>query len=138
MNKTLIVAAIALFFIIYALINFVNVLHDDIDVKHGFQRTDTSSKQNSSYSVNSTGDEILLLNNFSESQKKNIWMNSSLKTEMLDFFPDFTSMKVLVEERVIDDGIFKSKLLEHLSNTEIQYIGGVMDGQSAKAALSGF
>ena len=138
MNKTLIVVAIALFFIIYALINFVNVLHDDIDVKHGFQRTDTSSKQNSSYSVNSIGDEILLLNDFSESQKKNIWMNSSLKIEMLDFFPDFTSMKVLVEERVMDDGIFKSKLLEHLSNTEIQYIGGVMDGQSAKAALSGF
>ncbi|NEW60364.1 hypothetical protein GSY74_03640 [Sulfurovum sp. bin170] len=44
-------------------------------------------------------------------------------------------MGVSREERVIDDGNFKKKLLKKIETIEEKYIGGVVTGQSAKAAV---
>jgi len=133
MNGTVIFSGIVIFFIVSGLISFVNDLQENIDVKSSYTK-DTSEY----YITNAFGDEILTLTGLSLEEKKRIWRDSELKNEMLELFPNFIEMKRLIEERIEADAIFKELLLKHLSNIEEQYIGGVSNGQSAKASLSSF
>ncbi len=137
MNGTVIFGVIALFFILSGLMNFINGLHDEVDTRSSYP-TNKKSTSEDYYAINVVGEKTLLLSDLSESKKINVWNTSALKIEMMDFFPDFLAMSELVEERVIDDGDFKQKLLKKIETTEEKYIGGVITGQSAKATLSSF
>ena len=137
MNGTIIFGGIILFFIISGLINFVNVLHDEVDKPKNYQHREEN--KNEFYSdVNVIGEQTIRLSGLSESKKKLVWNDSALKSEMLEFFPNFTGMKEFVLDRVVDDGDFKEKLLVKIDKVEEQYIGGAMTGQSVKSTLSSF
>ena len=138
MNGTVIVGGVIMFFIISGLISSINKLHDDVDVSPKY----SNSKQISDYkkleSVNIYGEIILIFTEVKESQKSKIWNESFLNQEMLELFPNFTDMKQIVENRLVDDGLFKKELLKKLNTIEDRYIGGLETSQSAKAALSSF
>ena len=138
MNKTLIVVSIVLFFLISGLISFINDLNAEVDVKHGFKRTDSSHKIATDYGVNEYGEEILLLDKFRENEKKMVWEKSIFHEEMLNLFPQFEEMRQLVQERVKESGTFKDRLIEHINSIENEYIAGELDAKSAKKALSHF
>jgi len=137
MNGTVIFGVIALFFILSGLIDFVNDLHDDVDIRSNYS---TGKKLNNEeyYDVDVVGETTLVLDSLSESKKKIVWNSSSLKIEMMNFFPNFSLMSELVEGRVIDGGEFKKILLKKLETTEEKYIGGVISGERAKSALNSF
>ena len=138
MNKTLIFVSIVLFFLISGLISFIDDLNADVDVKHGFKRTDTSHKVVREYGMNEYGDEVLLLDKFKESEKKLVWEKSIFHEEMLNLFPQFEEMRVLIQERVKESGIFKERLIERINSVENEYISGQLDAKSAKKALAHF
>jgi len=136
MNGTVIFGIIALFFILSGLTNFISDLQDEVDQPSTYSSKNIQSKDENYYSENVVGEKTILLNGLQESKKKELWANSSLRTEMMEFFPDFSLMHEFVEERMVDDSSFKKKLLEKIDVTEEQYISGVLSGQRAKATLS--
>jgi len=138
MNGTVIVGGVIMFFIISGLISFINKLHDDVDVSPKYSSSEQISKYNKLQSVNIYGEIILKFTEVKESQKRKIWNESFLNQEMLELFPNFTDMKQIVENRLVDDGLFKKELLEKLDTIEDRYIGGLETSQSAKTALSRF
>ena len=138
MNKTLIFVSIILFFLISGLISFINDLNAEIDVKHGFERTDDSNKSVTDYGMNEYGDEVLLLDKFKENEKKMVWEKSIFHEEMLSLFPQFEEMRVLIQERVKESGTFKERLIEHINSVENEYIAGQLDAKSAQKALIHF
>lgn len=137
MNGTVIFGAIALFFILSALMGFVNDLHDDVESKSNYGHSQEVKSENY-YDVNVVGEQTLVLSELSDLEKKRIWDASTLKIEMMDSFPDFSLMSELVKERIIDNSDFKKNLLKKIETTEEEYIGGVTTGQSVKATLSSF
>lgn len=138
MNGTMVFVGVVIFLIISWLTTFINTLHDDIDVNYGFEEQVIVSNNKTNSLVNSQGNEVLLLNTLSLQEKKSLWSDSLLKEDMLKLFPRFSEMRDFVEKHIEDDGNFKEKLLEHIDDVEVTYIGGEMTGQSAKASLSTF
>ena len=138
MNGTVIFSAIVIFVIVSWLIGFVNTLHDEVDVSHGFNEKSMIIEGKSNYSVNSQGNEVLQLYTLSDKEKKKLWNGSPLKKDMLKLFPRFSEIKYFIEEHIEDDGNFKEDLLGHVNSVELEYIGGSLTGQSAKASLSNF
>jgi len=135
MNGTVIFGGIILFFIISGLITFVNDLHDEVDVSYGSTRSENNTKYKS---INMYGEITLVLTDVDKLKKREVWKNSFLNREMLELFPNFTDMKTLVENRLVDDGLFKEELLQKIVDTEDRYIGGLETGQSARTSLSKF
>ena len=136
MNGTMIFGGIILFFILSGLMNFVNDLHDDVDSKSNYSSQETNAENY--YDINVVGEQTIVLSGLSKSKKREVWNKSTLKTEMMDFFPNFSLMSEFVEERMIDDSDFKKKLLEKIDSTEEKYISGVVTGERAKVALSSY
>ena len=136
MNGTMIFGGIILFFILSGLMNFVNDLHDDVDSKSNYSSQKTNAENY--YDINVVGEQTIVLSGLSKSKKREVWNRSTLKTEMMDFFPNFSLMSEFVEERMIDDSDFKKKLLEKIDSTEEKYISGVVTGERAKVALSSY
>jgi hypothetical protein len=136
MNRTMVFAGIVIFVIVSWLVGFINTL--DVDVNYGFQEKAIIIGDNSNYMVNTQGNEVLQLHKLSYKEKRELWNNSLLKEDMLTLFPRFSEMKYFIENHIEDDGTFKESLLEHLNRVELQYIGGSLTGQSAKATLSKF
>ena len=137
MNRTVILGGIMISLIVFWLIGFVNSLHDDVGVSHKLSEKVSVTKK--SYgTINSYGDEILSLKNLSVKEKKRLWNNSNLKTEMIALFPRFIEMKTFVEEHIEDDGRFKQQILSNIEDVEFEYVGGGLSGEEAKAKLLDF
>jgi len=124
--------------IISFLINSINTLQDGTDVNYGFQENVELHGDNGKYSIDSQGNEILKLHSLSFQEQKKLWNNSVLKEDMVALFPNFSEIKYFIDEHIEDDGKFKQKLLKHVEKVELEYIGGNIKEQSAKATLSQF
>jgi len=135
MNGTLLAVGIILILMLTGLVNFINDLHDEVDVSYGYVST-SDMKNSDYYDINVVGDTILVFTALPESKKHTIWKSSSLRQDMLGYFPNFIKIKELVSQRVVDDGNFKKDLISKIENLEIKFIGGEISGQSAKATLS--
>ncbi|MBU1667602.1 hypothetical protein KKC13_04230 [bacterium] len=137
MNRAIILLSIVVLLMISGFMNYANYLQTEFTASLKCN-TIEKSKSESYYDINLVGEKTLLLSELAEDEKKEIWNASSLKYEMIDFFPNFIKMSTFVNDRVIDNGLFKEKLLANIKNTEEQFIGGKITGQSAKETLSTF
>jgi hypothetical protein len=138
MNGTVIFGAIALFFIVTGLTNFISDLQEEVDVPSKYNQKTIQLRDENYYSENIIGEKIISLNGLSESKKRELWHSSPLKKEMMTFFPDFSLMHEFVEDRMVDDSSFKKNLLDKIDSIEEEYIGGMITGQRAKATLSAY
>jgi len=140
MNGTIVFTGIVIFVIISWLTGFVNTLNEDVDVNYGFQEKALVTGDKSNTVVNSKGDEVLLLSKLSLQEKKKLWESSIFKNDMLALFPQFSEMRYFIKNHIEDDDNdgFKQEILEHINDVELEYIGGSLTGQSAKASLSKF
>ena len=138
MNRTVILGGIMISLIVFWLIGFVNTLHDDVEVSHGYNEKALATEKTMHTTINIYGDEVLLLNKLSLEEKKRLWNTSDLKIEMLELFPHFIKMKNFVETYVEDDGIFRKKLLSNIEYVEFEYVGGSFSEEKAKRFLSNF
>ena len=137
MNRAIPFLIIVVLLMISGFINYADSLQKEINASTQYLTRETSISEHY-YDVNLIGEKTLLLSELPEIEKKEIWDDSSLKKEMMGLFPNFIKMSQFVKGRVIDNGLFKEKLLTNIKNTEEQYIGGVITGQRAKETLSRF
>jgi len=140
MKATLLFAALIIFAVVYWLVGFVNVLHDDVDVSHGLktEREQVVTGDRSKYTVDSLGNEVLLLSKLTKQEKRNAWNSSVLKNDMLAIFPRFSEIRFFIDTHIEDDGVFKKELVAHINKVEREYITGSITGERAKARLSHF
>lgn len=137
MNRAISLLIIVVLLMISGFMNYADYLQQKIDNSMKLSKIE-KFKSEKYCIVNLEGEKILLLSEFSEAEKKEIWNESILKHEMMTFFPNFIKMTLFVNRQVVDNGLFKEELLTNIKHTEEQYIGGVITGQSAKETLSTF
>lgn len=137
MNRAISLLIIVVLLMISGFMNYADYLQQKIDNSMKLSQVE-KSKSEIYYDINVFGEKILLLSSLSEAEKKEIWNASVFKNEMMDFFPNFIQMSTFVNRQVIDNGLFKEALLNNIKNTEEQYIGGRITGQSAIETLSTF
>ena len=122
MNQTVIFFGVIISLIVFWLVGFVDSLNNEMEVNYKSSEDRTIFMQSNTDSLK---------------KKKLLWSSSSIKAEMLELFPDFIKMRTFIEENIEDDA-FKKELLRKIDDVELKYIGGSMDTQSAKSALSKF
>ena len=79
--------------------------------------------------------EILTLSNAKEKDKIKIWKASSIQYEVLDSFPRMEEMIEIYRDRVVDDGLFKSKFENYMIELQESYISGEIDADRFKQAF---
>jgi hypothetical protein len=115
---------------------FITQFVGDIQEDEKFQNDEYKQKHQYDHyqSVDSIGREILDLTDAPIGTQVQAWNNSALKTEFLELFPDFSEMKIFVEERVRGDAL-QSRLTSSIDDAESQYLSGAMNAEQAKRSL---
>lgn len=133
MDKSLFVFILIGVGFLYFITNFVG----DIQQDEKFQNEEYKQKhQYDQYkTVDSIGREILDMTGASLNTQVQAWNDSALKTDFLELFPDFSEMKIFVNERLRGDAL-KAKLIKQVDDVEAQYFAGTMDAEQAKRELS--
>jgi hypothetical protein len=133
MDKSLIIFLLIGVGFLYFITNFVG----DIQQDEKFQSEEYKQKhQYAQYkSVDSIGRDILDLTGAPISTQVHAWNDSELKTDFLELFPDFSEMKIFINERVRGDAL-KAKLIDLVDEVESKYFSGAMDAEQAKRELS--
>ncbi len=138
MNRIFIVSLVVIFLLISSLSSCMKDLYyASVEVKKNLIAPKVYSDINYT-DIDNFGNKILLLSEVQESKKREVWENSALKEEMLNFFPNYTAMYTFIELRILDTGKFKETLLAQITNAEEHYIAGKITAQHAKAMLSEF
>ena len=132
MDKSLIIFLLIGVGFLYFITNFVGDIQED----EKFQSEEYKQKhQYEQYqSVDSIGREILDMTGAPINTQIQAWNNSELKTDFLALFPDFSEMKIFVNERV-RGAMLQRKLISQIDDVESQYFSGTMDAEQAKREL---
>jgi len=85
--------------------------------------------------IDSIGQNILDFTNVPENIQLDVWKNSGLKMEFLELFPDFSEMKLFVNDRIIGD-VLQNKLNQKLESIEDKFFSGNLTSEQAKRELS--
>lgn len=62
------------------------------------------------------------------------WNQSELKDDLIEYFPDFDTMKLFAKERVRGEEL-KTKLVKYIDNVEKRFFAGEIDAEKAKKEL---
>ena len=133
MDKSLVIFILIGVGFLYFITNFVG----DIQQDEKFQNEEYKQKhQYDQYkTVDSIGRDILDMTGTSVNVQVQAWNNSTLKIDFLELFPDFSAMKVFVNERVRGDALI-GKLHGSIDKVEHDYFSGSMNAEQAKRELS--
>ena len=118
---------------LYFITNFVGELQQDDNLQNS--EYIEKHKYDAYQSADSIGREILDMTGASASVQVAAWNSSKLKEEFLTLFPDFSDMKIFVEERV-RGVVLQEKLIGTINDVENQYFSGTVNAEGAKRALS--
>jgi len=119
---------------LYFITNFVGDIQAEDD-KYANEAYAEEHKYDAYKSVDSIGREILDLTGASASVQVEAWNSSRLKEDFLMLFPDFSEMKIFVEERVRGK-VLQEKLTKTIETAEDQYFSGTLNVEGAKRMLS--
>jgi len=122
-------------FLIEVILIFLFLEFDKLSSIHYFQKAPIEKSYCSNENIDSTGNIILILNDISKEQKIIMWQNSSLKNEMMREFPNISKMSKFINNRVIDNGEFKQKLIDYMENIQGQYLSGDITQEEFRKAL---
>jgi len=122
-------------FLIEVILIFLFLEYDKLSSIHYFQKTPIEKSYYSNENIDSMGNTILVLNNIKKDQKIILWQNSSLKDEMMRDFPNIPIMSKFINNRVIDNGEFKQRLIEYMENIQGQYLSGDITQEEFREAL---
>jgi len=121
-------------FLIEVLSIFLFLEYDKLS-SMAFHKTPIEQSHYSNENIDSMGNTILVLNNIEKDQKIILWQNSSLKDEMMREFPNISTMSKFINNRVIDNGEFKQKLIDYMENIQGQYLSGDITQEEFRKAL---
>lgn len=91
-----------------------------------YQPPPTHLHYNRHHSLDVVGNPILILRDIPENEKLTLWKESTLKYEMLSYFPDIQLMETFFKDRIEDNGAFKTDFLNHLREIHGDYIGAII------------
>ena len=86
------------------------------------------------YRKDINGDDMLNFSGVPLSKAKEVWSESTVKSRMLSYFPDFDTMKEIAESQ-LNKSEFKTFLLKTLKKTENDYLDGAINLDRARKAL---
>ena len=86
------------------------------------------------YTEDSIGQEIVDTTLADPSIQIDIWNKSPIKSEFLDLFPDFDTMKTFIKNRVRGKYLVQ-KLTAKVNEVEDKFFSGTMSAEDAKRAL---
>ncbi len=86
------------------------------------------------YRKDINGDDMLNFSGVLLSKAKEVWSESTVKSRMLSYFPDFDTMKEIVGIQ-LNKSEFKTFLLKNLKKIENDYLDGTISLDQAREAL---
>jgi len=86
------------------------------------------------HGVDIVGDTILEVQHIDAKKQLEVWNSSELKQEFVELFPNFEGMKKYVNSRIVGDAL-QDKLFETIDSVEMEFLGGTLNGEQAKAKL---
>jgi len=86
------------------------------------------------YRKDINGDDMLNFSGVPLSKAKEVWSESTVKSRMLSYFPDFDTMKEIAESQ-LNKSEFRTFLLKTLKETENDYLDGAINLDRARKAL---
>jgi len=118
---------------IYFVTNFVGDIQKE-DEK--FQNTAYAKKQQYEQfnSKNSIGLDIIDTTGAPAEMQIEAWNKSQLKKKMIEYFPDFSTMKLFAKERARGE-VLVPKLLKQIDTVEGKFLAGTIDAEAAKREL---
>ena len=87
------------------------------------------------YTQDVLGRQVLDLKGAPMQTAREVWVQSRLREEMLEHFPDFEMMRQFVHDR-LRPSPFRKYLLEKIDETEGDYLAGTIDTEKAKKILT--
>jgi len=130
-NELLIFVAVGLFFG-YFMLGFVkNTEGTGDDTVTININSDTDS---SLIGKNIIGQTTINLGTTIEAKQGKVWRNSSLHSEFMDLFPDFSAMRDFANDRVLGDD-FQQKLIAKIDSVEDDFFSGKIKRDAAIQAL---
>ena len=116
-------------------ISFKDIIHENMSIDNTKVSHLNEPSYTSYYSEDILGDDILLLDNLSEKEKLAIWRNTSTKNEVLDSFPNMEMMRMVFNNKIEDNGKFKSYFLEYMEEQHLNYIAGEINSEEFKKSI---
>lgn len=119
---------------IYFVTNFIGDIQKEDD---RFQNTSYNEKQqyDQFMSKNSIGLDIVDVAGQPADVQIMVWNQSKLKKKMVDYFPDFDTMKLFAKERTRGE-VLAPALLKHIDRVEGRFLSGTIDSEQARKELS--
>lgn len=117
---------------LYFITNFVGEIQEEDNLQNNEYKE--KHKYDAYQNVDSIGQEILDVTASDASVQVAAWNASVLKNDFLMLFPDFSEMKVFVDERVRGK-VLKEKLINSVNDVEDKYFSGAMNAEQAKREL---
>ncbi|PHS36008.1 MAG: hypothetical protein COB07_12795 [Sulfurovum sp.] len=132
MDKSLMIFIAVGIGFLYFITSFIGDIQEDDNLQNSEYKE--KHKYDAYQTVDSIGQEILDVTGADVSVQVAAWNASILKTDFLMLFPDFSEMKVFVNERVRGKALQK-RLSNSVNDAEDKYFSGVMNAEQAKRAL---
>lgn len=134
MDKNLLIYIAVGVVFMYLISNFVGELQEG-DEKLQSQAYKDKRSQDQFIKKDSIGQTIIDAEGQPESVQINAWNNSELRYQLVEYFPDFDTMKVFVKDRVKGKSL-QARLLKHVDMVEKKYFSGEVDAERAKEELA--
>jgi len=132
MDKSLMIFIAVGIGFLYFITNFIGEIQEDDNLQNSEYKE--KHKYDAYQNVDSIGQEILDVTGEAASVQVAAWNGSMLKNDFLMLFPDFSEMKVFVNERVRGKSV-KEKLINSVNDAEDKYFSGTMNAEQAKRSL---
>ena len=117
---------------LYFITNFIGEIQEEDNLQNSEYKV--KHKYDAYQNVDSIGQEILDVTGASSSVQVAAWNASVLKKDFLLLFPDFSEMKIFVNERVRGKAV-QVKLINSVNDVEDKYFSGAMNAEQAKRSL---
>jgi hypothetical protein len=133
MDKSLLIFIAVGIGFLYFITNFIGDIQEKED-RYANEDYKIAHQYNQYNSVDSIGQEILVVTEADEITQIAVWQASELKKDFLQLFPDYSEMKKFVKNRTRGDALQK-KLLHKINEVEGKFFSGTLNAEQAKQSL---
>lgn len=133
MDKSLLIFIAVGIGFLYFITNFIGDIQEKDD-RYANEDYKIAHQYNQYNSVDSIGQEILVVTEADEITQIAAWQASELKKDFLQLFPDYSEMKKFVKNRTRGDALQK-KLLHKINEVEGKFFSGTLNAEQAKQSL---
>ncbi len=133
MNRSMIIFVVVGIALFFGITNFVGKLKDEDD--RLMNASDIQKKQDAeAYRTDVVGNAVIVASNAPIAKRIDTWKRSPLHDEYMDKFPDFSDMKLYIDDRVQDTEL-KDIIIRSLEKVESKYFAGGLSPIQAKEEI---